>query len=81
MNRCRVCGASLEGRRRPAMTCSASCRRKAARVDEHLYADWERGDYSSVEWADPLIEFGFADGPDRGGVTGASETAVFVGGS
>ena len=22
-----------------------------------LYADWERGDYSSVEWADPQIDF------------------------
>ena len=29
VNRCRVCGASLEGRRRQALTCSASCRRGA----------------------------------------------------
>jgi hypothetical protein len=30
MDRCRACGASLEGRRRPALTCSAGCRREAA---------------------------------------------------
>jgi ketosteroid isomerase-like protein len=30
-----------------------------------IYAAWERGDYSSVEWADAEIEFVFAaDGPD-----------------
>ena len=32
MRRCTVCGASLEGRRRHARTCSASCRREAARL-------------------------------------------------
>ena len=29
-----------------------------------IYAAWERGDYSSVEWADPGIEFVRGDGPD-----------------
>ena len=28
-----------------------------------IVADWERGDYSSVGWADPEIEFMAADGP------------------
>jgi ketosteroid isomerase-like protein len=28
-----------------------------------IYAAWQRGDYSSVEWADPEIEYVFADGP------------------
>jgi len=31
-----------------------------------LYPAWERGDWSSVEWAHPKIEFVIADGPTPG---------------
>ena len=41
-----------------------------------IYADWERGDFSSTDWADPEIEFvlsgGIADGAWTG-VVGMAE--------
>jgi hypothetical protein len=40
-----------------------------------LYADWERGDYSSSEWAHPEIEWAIADGPDPGTWKGADGMA------
>ena len=41
-----------------------------------IYSEWERGDFSSAEWADPEIEFAFAGGPEPGswkGLDGMSE--------
>jgi hypothetical protein len=31
-----------------------------------IFADWARGDFASVQWADPAIEFEIADGPSPG---------------
>jgi ketosteroid isomerase-like protein len=41
-----------------------------------IFAAWERGDFSSVAWAHPELEFVLADGPDPGRWTGASAVAA-----
>ena len=38
-----------------------------------VYTAWERGDFSSVAWADPEIEFVSADGPTPGTWKGVAE--------
>jgi ketosteroid isomerase-like protein len=40
-----------------------------------LYATWNHGDFGSVEWADPHIEFVIVGGPDPGSWTGVDGMA------
>ena len=43
-----------------------------------IYTRWERGDYASVEWALPEIEFVMVDGPTPGRTRGLSGMSQFV---
>jgi ketosteroid isomerase-like protein len=42
-----------------------------------ILAAWERGDWSSVEWAHPEIEWVFPDGPEPGTARGLAGMAGF----
>jgi ketosteroid isomerase-like protein len=42
-----------------------------------IYAAWARGDYGSVEWANPEIEYVWTDGPSPGSWTGVAGMIEF----
>jgi hypothetical protein len=42
-----------------------------------IFAEWERGDYGSTEWAHPEIEFVIADGLEPGAWTGLAGLAAW----
>jgi ketosteroid isomerase-like protein len=44
-----------------------------------IYAGWEKGDFSSIEWAHPQIEFQFVDGPQPGSWTGIAAMSTAYG--
>lgn len=41
-----------------------------------IYENWSRGDFSSAAWADPAIEFGYADGPEPGSWRGIEQMSA-----
>lgn len=50
--------------------------RSVSEVVRAIFERWERGDFSATAWADPEIEFVFADGPTPGesrGIAAMSE--------
>jgi ketosteroid isomerase-like protein len=40
-----------------------------------IFESWGRGEFSSVEWADPEVEMVLADGPDPGSFKGLADVA------
>jgi ketosteroid isomerase-like protein len=45
-------------------------------VAQRIYEAWGRGDFSSLEWADPEIEYVIVDGPEPGSWSGRAAMAA-----
>jgi hypothetical protein len=44
-------------------------------LERSIFTDWERGDFSSAEWAHPDIEYEYAGGPEPGRWSGRTHMA------